>query len=151
MIRIWLAAFGVLIASFVAAQDIEVTTLEPVDPNAVIEEILPEEKVEVPTFSIGQVILRGIDKLNGTADNIVVATDLPRKFGLLDIELKECRYPQDNPTGEAFAYLVIKEASETIFSGWMVASSPALNALDHQRYDIWVQRCRVSLTEGGDG
>ena len=151
MIRIWLAAFGVLIASFVAAQDIEVTTLEPVDPNAVIEEILPEEKVEVPTLSIGQVILRGIDKLNGTADNIVVATDLPRKFGLLDIEVKECRYPQDNPTGEAFAYLVIKEASETIFSGWMVASSPALNALDHQRYDIWVQRCRVSLTEGGDG
>lgn len=151
MIRIWLAAFGVLIASFVAAQDIEVTTLEPVDPNAVIEEILPEEKVEVPTLSIGQVILRGIDKLNGTADNIVVATDLPRKFGLLDIELKECRYPQDNPTGEAFAYLVIKEGSETIFSGWMVASSPALNALDHQRYDIWVQRCRVSLTVGGDG
>mgnify|MGYP001578466285 FL=1 len=151
MIRIWLAVFGVLFASCVAAQDIEVTTLEPVDPNAVIEEILPEEKVEVPTLSIGQVILRGIDKLNGTADNIVVATDLPRKFGLLDIEVKECRYPQDNPTGEAFAYLVIKEASETIFSGWMVASSPALNALDHQRYDIWVQRCRVSLTEGGDG
>ncbi|MDG1737268.1 MAG: DUF2155 domain-containing protein [Paracoccaceae bacterium] len=150
MIRVWLTVFGVLAATSVFAQDIEVTTLEPSNPEAVLEEILPEEKAEIPTLSIGQVILRGIDKLNGTADNIVVATDLPRKFGLLDIELKECRYPQDNPTGEAFAFLFIKEASETVFSGWMVASSPALNALDHQRYDIWVQRCRVSLAAGGD-
>ena len=150
MIRVWLTVFGVLAATSVFAQDIEVTTLEPSNPEAVLEEILPEEKAEIPTLSIGQVILRGIDKLNGTADNIVVATDLPRKFGLLDIELKECRYPQDNPTGEAFAFLFIKEASETVFSGWMVASSPGLNALDHQRYDIWVQRCRVSLAAGGD-
>ncbi|MGB0800115.1 MAG: DUF2155 domain-containing protein, partial [Planktomarina sp.] len=28
--------------------------------------------------------------------------------------------------------------------GWMVASSPALNALEHPRYDIWVLRCKTS-------
>ena len=30
---------------------------------------------------------------------------------------------------------------QTIFSGWMLASSPALNALEHPRYDVWVLRC----------
>jgi len=28
-----------------------------------------------------------------------------------------------------------------VFKGWMIASSPALNALDHPRYDVWVLRC----------
>lgn len=27
------------------------------------------------------------------------------------------------------------------FSGWMVASSPALSALEHPRYDVQVLRC----------
>ncbi|MEZ5716636.1 MAG: DUF2155 domain-containing protein [Paracoccaceae bacterium] len=30
---------------------------------------------------------------------------------------------------------------DPIFTGWMVASSPALNAMDHRRYDVWVLRC----------
>lgn len=148
MMRFWIIVLAMLSASIVSAQEIEVTPLEPLDPDAIVEEPVIEETVQVPTLSIDQVILRGIDKLDGTADNIVVAAGVPQRFGLLDIELKECRYPEDNPTGEAFAYLVLREADEVIFSGWMVASSPALNALDHQRYDIWVQRCSVSVTEG---
>ena len=28
------------------------------------------------------------------------------------------------------------------FHGWMIASSPALSALEHSRYDVWVIRCR---------
>jgi hypothetical protein len=140
MMRFWIIALAMLSASIAAAQEIEVTPLEPLDPDAIVEEPVIEETVQVPTLSIDQVILRGIDKLDGTADDIVVEAGVPQRFGLLDIELKECRYPEDNPTGEAFAYLVLREADEVIFSGWMVASSPALNALDHQRYDIWVQR-----------
>ena len=31
--------------------------------------------------------------------------------------------------------------STPVFAGWMVASSPALSALDHARYDVWVLRC----------
>jgi hypothetical protein len=31
-----------------------------------------------------------------------------------------------------------------VFSGWMIADSPALSALDHARYDVWILRC---LTE----
>lgn len=149
MTRLLTALLGMVVATGLAAQeDIEVTTLDPVDPNAVVEEEFPEEKAVVPTRSIDQAVLRGVDKLDGFANDLIVGDVLPRRFGLLDIQLKECRYPEDNPTGEAFAFLTIKENEDTVFEGWMIASSPALNALDHQRYDVWLLRCRVSSTEG---
>ena len=63
--------------------------------------------------------------------------------GRLEVTLGECRYPEDNLAGEGYAWLVIRDPSReaTVFEGWMVASSPALNALDHPRYDVWVIRC----------
>jgi hypothetical protein len=149
MSRLWLTALFALFSTVALAQDIEVTTLDPIDPNAVIIEDIPIEKAEIPTLSVDQAILRGIDKLDGTAGNIILGGSFARKFGLLELTLGECRYPEDNPSGEAFAYLTIKEAGEVIFSGWMIASSPALNALDHQRYDVWLLRCRVSNADGG--
>ncbi|MGV6804194.1 MAG: DUF2155 domain-containing protein [Ruegeria sp.] len=87
--------------------------------------------------------LRGLDKVNGqTVDVEVKNGDTATIFGL-DVALGDCRYPAENPTGDAFAYLTIWEhgKSEQLFDGWMVATSPALNALDHARYDVWVIRC----------
>ena len=34
-----------------------------------------------------------------------------------------------------------QQDGERLFDGWMIASSPALNALDHPRYDVWVIGC----------
>lgn len=34
-----------------------------------------------------------------------------------------------------------------IFRGWMFASSPALNALEHPVYDVWVIDCKTKLVE----
>jgi hypothetical protein len=31
---------------------------------------------------------------------------------------------------------------EALFSGWMFASSPALSALEHPVYDVWVIDCK---------
>ena len=91
-------------------------------------------------------VLRGLDKVNGETRDIEIATgETGQVFGL-DIALADCRYPAENPTGDAYAYLTIWEdgAAQAVFEGWMIASSPALNALDHSRYDIWVLRCITS-------
>ena len=58
----------------------------------------------------------------------------------------ECRFPTGNPSGDAYMLLTIhyNNAPEPIFRGWMIASAPALNALDHQRYDVWALRCTTS-------
>jgi len=49
---------------------------------------------------------------------------------------------------DAFAHLVIQnvDINETVFKGWMIASSPALNSLEHARYDVWVLRCAMADT-----
>ncbi len=87
--------------------------------------------------------LRGLDKVSGqTMDVELPSGQTATVFGL-DVALGDCRFPVDNPTGDAFAYLTIWEQgkSEELFDGWMIATSPALNALDHARYDVWVIRC----------
>ncbi|MEX0284004.1 MAG: DUF2155 domain-containing protein [Paracoccaceae bacterium] len=90
--------------------------------------------------------LRALDKVNGqTLDLELNSGQVSAAFGL-EIDLIECRYPTDNPTGDAYAYMAIRdEGSQDIaFEGWMIASSPALSAMDHARYDVWVLRCITS-------
>lgn len=90
-------------------------------------------------------ILRGLDKVDGNLTDIELATGQNRDYGRLNITLGECRYPAGNPSGNAYAELTIREqgADVPVFSGWMIAAAPALNALDHARYDVWVLRCKT--------
>ena len=94
-------------------------------------------------------ILRGLDKVNGQTVDVEMRNGQTQALFGLDVALGDCRYPADNPTGDAFAYLTIWEKGKTdqLFDGWMIATSPALNALDHARYDVWVIRC---ITPSGD-
>lgn len=88
-------------------------------------------------------MLRALDKVNGETVDVEIQTGgRAPMFGVV-VEMAECRYPVDNPTGDAYAFLVIREdgSQEAMFAGWMIASSPALNALDHARYDVWLLRC----------
>lgn len=91
-------------------------------------------------------LLRWLDRMSGETADLELSRGQSAVWGRLSVQLNACRYPEDNPTGEAFAHLTVRDAllDATVFSGWMVASSPALSALDHARYDVWVLRC---LTE----
>lgn len=88
-------------------------------------------------------VLRLQEKVSGQIEDFEMANGASQKAGRLTIMLQECRYPQDNPAGEAFAFIVVREESraEPVFQGWMIGSSPALNAMEHPRYDVWVLRC----------
>ena len=91
-------------------------------------------------------ILRGLDKVSGTLTDLEMATGQTQRMGRIDVTLGECRFPKGNPSGDAYAFLVIRAegVAKPVFEGWMIASSPALNALDHPRYDVWVIRCATS-------
>ncbi|MBK5927902.1 DUF2155 domain-containing protein [Rhodobaculum claviforme] len=88
-------------------------------------------------------VLRGLDKVAGAAHDLTVAVGDSVTFGRLTVTLLECRYPVGNPSGDGYAYLLIHDARHdgAVFRGWMVAASPALNALDHPRFDVWLIRC----------
>lgn len=131
MIRV--LAFLSLLATPVVAQE----------GRPVIEDV-PQE--DVRALSADGVMLKGLDKVSGEVTDLDLARGETKQVGRLEVTLSECRYPEDNITGEGFAWLTIRDPSRdlVLFDGWMVASSPALNALDHPRYDIWVIRCTTA-------
>lgn len=91
-------------------------------------------------------VLRALDKFSGDVVDIQMEAGRVAQFGRLAIVLRECRYPAGNPAGDAYAAVEIAEQGRdgTIFSGWMIASAPALSAMDHARYDVWLMRCTTS-------
>jgi len=143
MLRAVLCALSLCAATGVAAQSISVEELA----TAPVAPLVPEnrervERVEAETGNL--VSLRGLDKVNGKSNDVEVRSGGSVEiFGLL-VTLRECRYPAENPTGDAYAFLSIRDPQNgrVFFDGWMIASSPALNALDHRRYDVWVLRCK---------
>lgn len=90
--------------------------------------------------------LRLLDKIAGEVRDLTLTNGEVARVGNLAVRLNECRFPSGNPAGDAYALLTINydNAPEPIFRGWMIASAPALNALDHQRYDVWALRCTTS-------
>ncbi len=90
-------------------------------------------------------VLRYLDKMSGQAADIEIARGQVVTRGRLSILLDDCRYRADNPAGDAWAHVTVRDslAAAPVFSGWMIASSPALSALDHPRFDVWVLRCAV--------
>ncbi len=89
--------------------------------------------------------LRFLDRLSGAVEDLVLERGQERVVGRLSVRMDQCRYDVENPGAEAFVHLTITTDpdGDKIFDGWMVASSPAISALDHPRYDVWVLRCDV--------
>lgn len=136
MIRRFGAALLVLgLAMPAAAQQVDWQTLG---------EALHDQRPIGPEMATGtQAVLRALDKVSGAVEDLPLAVGASVEYGRLTITLSACRYPQENPASDAYTYLTITDTRdhEQVFQGWMIASSPALNALDHPRYDIWALSC----------
>ncbi len=106
----------------------------------------PRESPRIAVTGASGGVLRALDKLSGQVADLELARGQTVAFGRIEVTLDDCRFPTDNPAGDAFAHVTIRrnglEAPQ--FSGWMIASSPALSALDDPRYDVWVSRCTTS-------
>lgn len=88
-------------------------------------------------------VVRWIDRVGGTSGDLNLARGQSGQTGRLTIQLDECRYPVGGEPTDAYAHLTVTDAlmTEPAFSGWMLSSAPALSAMDHSRYDVWVLRC----------
>ncbi|MGI3168476.1 DUF2155 domain-containing protein [Pseudooceanicola sp. C21-150M6] len=110
--------------------------------------VLPLSLTAQEDVSVGAgAVLRGLDKISGETLDVTIPAGSAAMIGKLSVTMWECRYPEGNPAGDAYAFMTISEpakSADPVFSGWMVASSPALNPLDHFRYDIWVLTCTTA-------
>jgi hypothetical protein len=115
-----------------------------------------------PVLEYRVAVLQGLDKVTARVSTIRAPLDQPTQFGTLEVVARACRETPPTEPPESAAFLQIHElppASDLngrkldLFSGWMFASSPAVSALEHPVYDIWVIDCAepVAPVAGAQG
>jgi hypothetical protein len=93
-------------------------------------------------------VLRGLDKITGRAIDINAPVGVPVRFGSLTLTVRYCYTvpPEEPPETTIFVQIDDNPPSappKRMFSGWMFASTPALNALEHPTYDVWAITCKT--------
>lgn len=94
------------------------------------------------------VVLQGLEKITARTSTFEVPVGSTGTFGTLEITVHNCEKapPEEPPENKAFMEIVDLRPDRdpvTVFTGWMFSSSPALNALEHPVYDVWVKTCRI--------
>lgn len=129
---------GVASAAPLAAQEAAVLSDAAAGPADTSANPAGEEPVAV---------LQGLDKITARVSTFVAPIDEVARFGTLDIVARACDKKPPTETPESAAYLEIVDVrpdspAVEVFNGWMFASSPAISALEHPVYDVWVIDCR---------
>lgn len=112
-------------------------------------------RAQEPTATLphAQALLQGLDKVTARVSEVPVPVDQQVRFGTLEITARACMKAPPTETPESAAFLEVRDVGPsgdgggTVFSGWMFASSPALSALEHPVYDVWVVDCVEPLPD----
>ena len=93
-----------------------------------------------------RLVIQGLDKITARIQTFEVDVGKTYKFGVLDIYVERCVFSKPIFKPESLAFIKIKDNSDRLsevkFSGWMFASSPALNALENPVYDVSILACK---------
>jgi hypothetical protein len=104
---------------------------------------------------VGEAVeLRALDKVTARTFDFTVPIGEMLDFGSLTIHARHCEKTPPTELPETYAFLQIddrqllddgteSEETERLFSGWMFESRPAISALDHRVYDVWVTGCVI--------
>ncbi|WP_118132486.1 DUF2155 domain-containing protein [Oceanicella sp. SM1341] len=122
-------------------------------PTRELTNEIPSVRPPVTSVAADIAVLRGLDKMTGAITTFEMKVGEEREYERLDLTLEACRRPAEGDGEDAYAWLQIRDLrqEEPDFHGWMFASSPALSALDHPRYDVWVLSCRMASEEASTG
>ena len=91
-------------------------------------------------------VLRLLDKV--TAQSRIAEVEVGKTFAFksLDIRVERCDEtpPEDKPESGVFLEIteIRSDKNARIFEGWMFASNPSINSLEHAVYDVWVVGCK---------
>ncbi len=100
-------------------------------------------------------VFQGLDKITARIKTFEIKVGESKKFGILDLDLQKCVYSKPLNEPESIAYLKVIDKSDKysvnkdkslIFEGWIFASSPALNAMEHPVYDVSLISCKKDKT-----
>ena len=92
-------------------------------------------------------VFSGIDKITGRITTFDVYVNETVQFGALQVTPKVCYSRDESEAQKIDAFVEVDEITldrkiRRIFAGWMFAASPALNAVEHAIYDVWLKECK---------
>ncbi|BCH54067.1 hypothetical protein RvVAR031_16770 [Agrobacterium vitis] len=92
-------------------------------------------------------VFSGLDKITGRITEFDVYINETVQFGALQVTPKACYSRDETEAQHVDAFVQVEEITldrriRQIFSGWMFADSPALNAIEHPIYDVWLKDCK---------
>lgn len=89
----------------------------------------------------------GIDKITGRIITFDVYIGETVQFGALQVTPRICYSRPISETPKTTSFIEVDEITldrkiRRIFTGWMFADSPGLNAVEHSIYDVWLNDCK---------
>ena len=102
---------------------------------------------DIPTSTA---VLRTMDKITGRVQKIEVEIAQEIHVGELTVLVEKClkKPPEETPENAAFLTIIDKDTPDhPVFRGWMFSSNPALSAMEHPVYDIWVVECGDEMVD----
>lgn len=100
-------------------------------------------------------VLQAMDKVTARISKLEAPIGETVKYGELEIQVKSCRKRPPEEPPESAAFIEIYETKQgkrqKVFGGWMFASSPALSAMEHPVYDVWVVDCTIGKSADSKG
>jgi hypothetical protein len=91
-------------------------------------------------------VFAALDKVTAKISRMEVPLNETRAFGSLKVTPRVCftRAPTEPPKTSTFVEvdeIMLDGKEKRIFSGWMFADSPGLNAVEHPVFDVWLTEC----------
>jgi len=92
-------------------------------------------------------VFSGLDKITGRIITFDVYIDETVQFGALQVTPRVCYSRPDTEQPKTDSFVEVDEITldrkiRRIFTGWMFAESPGLNAVEHAVYDVWLKGCK---------
>jgi len=89
----------------------------------------------------------GIDKITGRIITFDAYIGETVQFGALQVTPRVCYSAPDTEEPKTDSFVEVDEITldrkiRRIFTGWMFAESPGLNAVEHPIYDVWLKACK---------
>lgn len=91
-------------------------------------------------------VFAALDKVTARISRLEIKLNDTVKFGSLKVTPRVCysRPPDQPPKTDTFVEVgetQLDGSEKKLFSGWMFAESPGLNAVEHPVYDVWLTEC----------
>lgn len=124
--------------------------LDTLDLDALIQddmEALPAQTPRAGRVENPVAEFTGIDKITGRIITFDVYIDETVQFGALQVTPRVCYSSPETEEPRTDSFVEVDEITldrniERIFSGWMFAESPGVNAVEHAVYDVWLKNCK---------